>query len=214
MSAGSRGRTILATVMLVGTTGFITCVPSATRPTGRVSQALQQLMDEDRREDDLAYAAIGPSEPTDPQVRAELMRQWRARHRPRCDRVIELLREGRVASAEDYHLAGLLLNHGGEPDDHLLAHTVFLVAAMKGHEDSRWYSALALDDYLSSIGKAQFFGTGYGDSARHVDATHMTDGVRGQFCVPSLATQRELEGYARRGERDKFRANRLACRFE
>src|SRR5205809_7625543 len=179
MSASSRGRTILAAVMLVGTTGLTSCVPSATRPSPRVNQELQLLLDEERRGDDLAYAAIGRSEPTDPQVRAELMRQWDARHRPICDHVIELLRQGRVSSAADYHVAGLLLNHGGEPDDHLLAHTVFLIAALKGDDDSRWYSALALDDYLGAIGRAEFFATSYRDSASHVDPTHMTDGVRG-----------------------------------
>lgn len=210
----SRCGAILATVLLVATSGFTHCGRPATPPAPSVSPELQQLMDEDRREDDSAYAAIAPSEPTDPQIRANLMQKWYARHRPRCDHVIELLRQGHVSSADDYHVAGLLLNHGGEPEDHLLAHTLFVVAAMKGNDGSRWYSALALDDYLASIGKSQFFGTAYGEGPRDVDTRHMSDGVRGHFCVPSLARQRELGEYARRGERDKFRANRLACRFD
>jgi hypothetical protein len=178
-----------------------------------VTPELQQLVDEDQREDDRAYAELGGNEPTGPEERARLMAKWNARHRPRCEKVIALLRQGRLSSGEDYYMAGLLMLHGGQAEDHLLAHTLFVAAALKGHRDSRWYSALALDDFLTATGRPQFFGTTY-DGARRVDSTHMADPVRRLFCVPGLDQQRELEECGRRGDHQAFQANKFDCRFD
>jgi len=178
-----------------------------------VTPELQRLVDEDQDEDDRAYADLGGTEPTDPAVRAELMEKWKRRHQPRCEKVIALVQQGRLSSAEDYYMAGLLMQHGGQAEDHLLAHTLFVASAMKGRRDSRWYAAIALDDYLIAIGRPQFFGTTYGGE-RQVDRTHMADPLRRLFCVPGMDRQRELEEYVRRGDHQAFQASKLDCRFD
>lgn len=136
--------------------------------------------------------------------------EWNKHFKPRHDRVTELVRSGRLRSAEDYYVAGMIYNHGIQPEDNLLAHALLTVAALRGHPDARWASAAALDNFLTSIGRPQLFGTVYGEG-RTILGEPMTDALRSQFCVPSLAKQEELSTYLQNDQRERFDREKVEC---
>jgi hypothetical protein len=201
---------MLAALIVPATTIFIIACPAVAPVKSGITSELKSMLDQDQREDDRAYAEMGPRPPADPKERQILINAWNARHRPRCDRVLDIAKQGRLSSADDFFYAGHLLQHGGEPEDHLTSHALFIVAAMKGRRDCLWESATALDSYLESVGRPQLFGTTYGED-RKVMTTFMSDAIRKEFCVPSLSKQKELEQYVRRGEHELFQQNKLAC---
>ena len=115
----------------------------------------------------------------------------------RRSRVHELLRAGELHSAEDFHDAAFIYQHGTKPEDYLLAHILATVAVQKGDEKSLWISAATLDRYLQSIGQPQVFGTQYnshGDSPVTQDPYNrglIPDQFRAVFCVPDIEHQKE-----------------------
>jgi hypothetical protein len=149
-------------------------------------------------------------EPTDSAARVAFFRElWTERFKPRHDRVAELIRLDSLRSAEDYFVAGMIMNHGMEPEDNLLAHALLTVAAFKGHPDARWASAAAMDNYLTSIGKPQLYGTVYGDPRALLPT--MTDALRRQFCVPGVTEQGELALLRRNGNDAEFERRKIRC---
>jgi len=170
-----------------------------------VTQELQRLYDSDQNE---PYPTNVPS---DPKERVAFFTAlWTERFKPRYDRVLQLIREDRLSSADDYYIAGMIMNHGIKPEDNLLAHALFTVAAFKNHPDARWASAAALDNYLAGIEKPQLFGTVYGEH-RQVTKDLMTDPLRRQFCVPSLSEQQRLADLRRRGKNAAFDRRKIQC---
>jgi hypothetical protein len=132
----------------------------------------------------------------------------------RRNRVRDLLRADQVKTADDFHDAAFIFQHGERPDDYLFAHILAVEAVVKGDSRSKWISAATLDRYLQAIGQAQVFGTQYSDrdfafAQKHKDDpvamkahTHedgmtqqpydyalMPDVLRLDFCVPSRAQQ-------------------------
>ena len=85
----------------------------------------------------------------------------------RRGRVLEIIREEKLATAEDYYHAAMVFQHsnpGAEdysPQQYLLAHALAMIAGFKGHEQAKWLSAAALDRYLTFTKQEQFFGTQY-----------------------------------------------------
>jgi hypothetical protein len=101
---------------------------------------LREILEADQNE------PFPEGEPTDPAARvAFFTAHWTQHFKPRHHRVIELIAQGELASAEDYFIAGMILNHGITADDNLVAHALLTVAALKGHPEGRWASAAALD---------------------------------------------------------------------
>ncbi|MGV3591554.1 MAG: DUF6624 domain-containing protein [Gammaproteobacteria bacterium] len=85
-------------------------------------------------------------------------------------RVLQLLAEGRVATADDRYHAAMILQHtpqgmvGTETasksaENYLLAHFLAKAAAESGHDDARWLAAATYDRYLVSQGLPQKYGT-------------------------------------------------------
>jgi hypothetical protein len=75
----------------------------------------------------------------------------------REERVRELLRSDLVLTAEDLDSAALIMQHGQEPEDYLLARELSILSCFKGMYHS--LPALAEDRFLTSIGKPQRFGS-------------------------------------------------------
>lgn len=73
----------------------------------------------------------------------------------------KLLADGALQTAEDFHAAAFIFQHGGKTDDYLLAHTLAMVAVSKGRKESLWIATATLDRYLIGIGQRQIYGTQY-----------------------------------------------------
>jgi hypothetical protein len=81
------------------------------------------------------------------------------RDEARRARTLALVAAGALASGDDYWHAAFILQHGGETDDFLLAHTFALIAASRGRADATWIAAATLDRYLQKSGRPQIYGT-------------------------------------------------------
>ncbi len=110
-------------------------------------------------------------------------------------RAHKLLWAGALRTGEDYHRAAMIFQHGETPADFLLAHILATTALSKGHRESRWLAAAALDRYLHSAGQPQVFGTQYEqkDSAPWSQGAYdrdlLPDSLRADHGVPSYAEQ-------------------------
>lgn len=126
-----------------------------------------------------------------------------------------LLANGELKTAQDFHDAALIFQHGHDPDDYLLAHILAIDAIALGDASSKWVAAATLDRYLQSVGQKQIFGTQSTSKAylfllQHKDDPNpknsseaqqkgytqepfdrdlISDSLRGNFCVESLAAQ-------------------------
>jgi hypothetical protein len=126
-----------------------------------------------------------------------------------------LLAAGELKTAQDFHDAAFIFQHGHDPDDYLLAHILAIEAIAKGDASSKWIAAATLDRYLQSIGQKQVFGTQYtsesylflqqhkddpnaknspeaqqkGYTQEPFDRNLVPDALRGDFCIPNQGTQ-------------------------
>ena len=73
--------------------------------------------------------------------------------------VAELLKQGKLHTGEDFEHAAFIFQHGGTPDDYLLAHTLAMVAVARGRSTAIWIAAATLDRYLQNIKQPQIYGT-------------------------------------------------------
>jgi hypothetical protein len=144
-----------------------------------------QLYKEDQADRGVGPAKSLPWEQIDP------------RDRSRRIRVHELLESNQLKTAEDFHDAAFIYQHGHDPEDYLLAHVLAMVAVQKGDSKSLWISAATLDRYLQTIGQPQVFGTQYNnhDDSPYTQAPYnrdlVTDQLRALFCVPDTEQQRK-----------------------
>ena len=113
------------------------------------SPDLKQLCDEDQ------------SDRTPPEGKAINWAIVGPRDKARLKRVKELYLQNRLQTANDYDRAALVLQHGEEPEDFLLAHEFWVVAIIKGKndKDTRMLAAASEDRFLMNIGRPQRFGT-------------------------------------------------------
>jgi hypothetical protein len=135
----------LITAALVGAVG-----PLAGQQEASASQELRELYEADQA--DRRF-----SSPPTPEQWAEVS----ARDRERQARVHELLRSDRLAAADDFYHAAMVLQHGEGSEDILLAHILAAAAGFRGHEKAQWLSAAALDRYLHRTEQPQRLGTQY-----------------------------------------------------
>src|SRR5260370_23331367 len=77
------------------------------------------------------------------------------RDEQRRARVMEMVGQAQLQSAEEYFHAAMVLQHGKEPEEHLLAHELATIAGFKDHKSGKWLSAATLDRFLQSLGRPQ-----------------------------------------------------------
>jgi hypothetical protein len=124
-----------------------------------------------------------------------------------------MLAKGELDTAQDFHDASFIFQHGEAADDFLLAHILAIEAVVKGDDSSKWIAAATLDRYLQIIGKPQVFGTQYPAdpnvpskpgqqdpkatilqvvrTQNPIDPQFLSDAVRLAFCVPDLEQQKK-----------------------
>jgi len=83
------------------------------------------------------------------------------RDRKRRARVREILDQGLLGDRVDYFHAAMVLQHGEQPEDFLMAHVLATIAGFRGLENGKWLSAATLDRFLHKIDRPQLFGTDY-----------------------------------------------------
>jgi len=84
-----------------------------------------------------------------------------SRDAERLRRVHELLKGNNLSIAEDFYHAAMILQHGDESEDVLLAHILSTAAGFMGDERGYWLSAASLDRYLLRTRMPQRLGTQY-----------------------------------------------------
>jgi hypothetical protein len=150
------------------------------------SEELSRLYEEDQADrkpkggKPIDWAAVGP------------------RDKARLARAKELYRDGKLQTGADYYHAAMVLQHASEPADHLLAHELCVVAIGKGDKRARWLAAASEDRFLMGIGRPQRFGTQFqakdgGPFRLHKVEDGVTDGLRKELGVPTLAGAKKLE---------------------
>lgn len=108
----------------------------------------------------------------------------------------KLLADGALSTAEDFHAAAFIFQHGGSADDYLLAHTLAMAAVAKGKADSMWIATATLDRYLMKLGQPQVYGTQFTRSTgawtqEPYNRTLVSDALRKVLGVRSQAEQAE-----------------------
>lgn len=102
------------------------------------------------------------------------------------------------------------MQHGETADDYLLAHVLATDSLVKGNNTAKWLVAATLDRYLQRTNQPQIFGTQYpldpakshpvsaeqmarfaGRTQVPYDDKFLTEDIRTDFCVPSVAQQKQ-----------------------
>jgi hypothetical protein len=83
------------------------------------------------------------------------------RDEARRKRVREMLDGGLLHTADDYYSAAFVFQHGGKPEDYLLAHSLAMASMALGRSDASWIASATLDRFLQNIDRPQIFGTQY-----------------------------------------------------
>lgn len=116
----------------------------------------------------------------------------------REERVRQLLHANQVITSKDLDAAALIMQHGGDPDDYLLARELSILSCAKGGYHS--LPALAEDRYLNSIKRLQRFGSQFGwggngePTFRDIDLEGeyvVTDSLRMVFMIAPIALVKE-----------------------
>lgn len=121
------------------------------------------------------------------------------RDREREARIKALYEAGEVVTGPDFRRAAMILQHAGRPEDFLLAHEFCVAALAKGERAARWLAAATEDRFLMNVGRPQRFGTQYRSSGPddpvrlYQVEPGVTDGLRGELGVPTLAEARGRE---------------------
>lgn len=159
-----------------------------------INQELKALYDEDINErNNIDWDNASSSQIAD----------LRKRDKDRKEKVLALINEGKIKSAQDYHHAALIFQHGESTDDYKKAHEFAKKALELGDESAKWLYVATLDRYLISIGKPQKYGTqfklndkGEWELGEPIDPS-VTDEERAKYNVPPLyqALQKYKEKY-------------------
>ncbi|MDZ4838026.1 MAG: hypothetical protein SGJ27_29940 [Candidatus Melainabacteria bacterium] len=127
--------------------------------------------------------------------------QWRkvsANDKTHHAKVLELLQQDKVKTADDFYYAAMIMQHGDSPKDYMLAHILAMAAAQKGNKQAVWLSAASFDRLMMSAKQPQIFGTQYFGSQdeplevnQPFDSSLVTDSLRKVFNVPTLKENEE-----------------------
>jgi len=124
----------------------------------------------------------------------------------RREQVNQLMRDGKIQSAEDFYYAAFIFQHGQKPADYLYAHSLAVTAVSKGLHEAMWLSAATLDRYLWSIRQPQIFGTQFGGDQEPYDRKMISDDIRRMWCVAPETTQDQIQSDLSAGK--PFRSTR------
>jgi hypothetical protein len=149
------------------------------------------------------------------------------RDEARRARTLALLNAGALHDGDDFWHAAFVFQHGSQPNDYLLAHTLAMlaaargradatwIAAARGRADATWIAAATLDRYLQNIGRPQIYGTQYhtrpGEPSTQepYDRALVSDALREALGVPAQAAQEtrraELDSEYRAAARQRRR---------
>lgn len=175
--------------------------PSTTHNQPEAPKSIHQLFLDDQ-EDLPSQANGGVSRITE--------QEFNVRGTARRAQVRAMLERDEAKTWEDFYDAAFLFQHGETADDYLFAQVLAVDAVIKGYDTAKWIAAATLDRYLQLTNKPQVFGTQYPlDSSApqlagdpHADRLSgrtqapynghlLPDSLRLDFCVPSLAQQKE-----------------------
>ncbi|AZQ43591.1 hypothetical protein [Nonlabens ponticola] len=112
-------------------------------------------------------------------------------------RVYEMLDSNLVVTSKDHYHAAMVFQHGGDSTAYKMAMNLMERSVELDSTANKWLLAAATDRYLQSVNKPQIYGTQYfkmGDepwTMEPMDTTVITDEVRKQFNVETLAEQRQ-----------------------
>src|SRR6266498_381214 len=128
-----------------------------------------------------------------PKVNTAEYKAMRARDLERRERVLHIVTNGDLDTAEDYYHAAQIMNHGDTAEDARNAHVLALRSVELGYRPARWLAAATYDRWQMYQGKPQKYGTNYvydgvKDRLWDVDPT-TTDEERSEWDVPPLAQQ-------------------------
>ena len=109
-------------------------------------------------------------------------------------RTLALLEAGALASGDDFWHAAFVFQHGREPSDYLMAHSLAVIATARGRTDATWIAAATLDRYLQKSGRPQIYGTQFNTSSETRITTQdpynralVSDALRQALGVPPQA---------------------------
>ena len=97
----------------------------------------------------------------------ELVNNLAPNDRKRREQTLQLMKEGKLITGEDYFHAAYIFHHGETPDDYKVANELAKTAMDLGstnpemNNGSKWIYAASLDRYLLSMGYPQKYGTQY-----------------------------------------------------
>jgi hypothetical protein len=119
----------------------------------------------------------------------------------RLKRTKELYAAGALRTGRDWFHAALILQHGNDADDFLLAHEMCIAALAQGESKAKSLAAASQDRFLRKIGRNQRFGTQWEPEGEPGNwkfrlaptDTGVTDGLRAAVGVPSLAELKASE---------------------
>jgi hypothetical protein len=112
----------------------------------------------------------------------------------RRSETLDLVKNGRLRSADDFTKAAFIFQHGSTREDFLLAHTLALAALARGNRGASWIAAASLDAYLQASGQRQIYGTrfhishGQPELTAPFDTQLIPESLRLQLGVPSVVT--------------------------
>jgi hypothetical protein len=91
----------------------------------------------------------------------------------RLKRIKEMVSKNLLKTANDFHDAAFLYQHGESFDDYQMAHQLSVCSVLLGRKDSKWIGAASYDRMLRSIGHKQRWATQY----RMIDSKLYLQGV-------------------------------------
>ena len=183
----------MKTIMAMLIAGMaLPAIPAAAQTSGDVTEMARIYQD-----DQAVRENIKPEQLKDREFVTRMIAQDRARRA----RTAELMQQGRLTTADDFYHAAFVFQHGSEPGDYLLAHSLAIAATALGRKDASWIAAATLDRYLQAIGQKQIYGTQYrnspetGPTMEPYDHALISDALRRALGVPvQVEQQKRLDG--------------------
>jgi hypothetical protein len=157
--------------------------------------------------------------------------EYRARLRGRMAEIRTMIHAGELKTGDDFRDAAFIFQHGNTAEDCLFAHVLAMEAAIKGNDSAKWIEAATLDRYLQLIKQPQIFGTQYpldknlahrlggspktpfrtGRTLEPYNEKFLSDRLRFEFCVPTLAQQKRNVGMFNAGKRPRVTMRAPGC---
>jgi len=179
------------------------------------SAVMKRMFQEDQSDRDVDYEKM-----TD-QERSEWRTRVRARDDERHKEVVDFVKRGELHTGADFEEAAVILQHGLDPDDYLLAHTLAVISVAKGRSRSRWLVAATLDRYLHMMKQQQIYGTesmpykgpktGDNWTLDPYNRSLIPDSLRADLCVPDQAQQQRALQLLNEGKESPERTNGPGC---